>query len=656
MVARFDSKHSLLPWLIPVILVFCLIGCKSRQTDTPSFSAYWNAYRADPVNEPQPFIFEFSKHVAEAWSHLGRNETCYIRCMRGTSGIRTFLCMKLNTEAAFEVLIPYQATLQTGAVLLTNPDRSLDCNIEFSIQLEINGLNHTLWTGILNTQNPIHTTDGVIPSIDLTPFEGKRGRLVFACDRKTLICKGFTAAFESPILRGMMPRTAHESGRIPDEGSLSTLPPHRPNLILFLEDALRPDFIGAFGNPTIHSPSIDRLASQCTIFTSAYSTSSWTRPAVASILTGLPPYLHDCNHRDDVLNERFDTLPEILTRAGYTCIGFTANGNTAPEFGLAQGFHEYHLISPSDHKKQDAQGVIEAVMTRIESGIPEPFLLYIHTVDPHDPYEPIPPYNRLYTDIESPSRPIDSSYFADVLRKRYTPTPEDLDYIRAQYLGEIAYHDVQFSRFLRFLVSTNLMDSSVLCFISDHGEQFYEHGGMIHGTTLHEEECWIPMMFRSPESTDTSHLSDIPANLSQIFDTFQEAAKLQPQSLLSSPRSGRSLWQTIERSSLSQTRSSGEPLYQELYLDGMRKQALRTNQFSMIRDLIAPNEQLFSRTTDPGEQHDIARQERESHHELSVGMDEWLRELAGQRMSESTLLGELDEVTRENLRRLGYLQ
>ncbi len=638
--------------LVGLLCALAFGGC-TDQSSPHAFTSYWNAFSASRESTAPPFIFEFSRHIAEAWKHGGVGETCYVRCMRGDAGIRTFMCMKPNTDVTFDVFIPLRASLETRSVLLTDPELSLDCDIVFSIRIESETVSRVVWSSVLNTKNPGHTGEGVRVEIDLTVFEGQRVRMTFACDRRTLICRGFTAAFEEPVLRGIMGRVSDPASAPAETASPEPSQPP-PNLIVFLEDTLRPDFTGAYGDPLIHTPAFDRLAARGLQYTTCYSTSSWTRPAVASILTGLPAYLHDCNNRDDVLNESFETLPERLASAGYTCVGMTANGNTAAEFGVAQGYHEYHLIAGDNPDEQRAENVVNRVIARLEAGLQEPFFLYVHTVDPHDPYTPPSPYDRLYATAPTPGRPIDSAYMADVLRRKHTPPQEELDYIREQYRGEIAYHDRHFARILRYLESSGLSRRSVLCVIADHGEQFFEHGGMIHGTTLFEEECRVPMVFYSG-GTHGPDLSDRPVNLGQIFDTYLEAAGLENPSSKSNPASGRSLWKGITEG-VDPSDRMDVPLYQELYLDGIRKQASRTRQFTLTRDLVAPNERLFDRERDPGERENRVSDNREIHRSMRNALDEWLREMAAARVTESGRMGELDEATRENLRRLGYLQ
>src|SRR5262245_39170425 len=121
------------------------------------------------------------------------------------------------------------------------------------------------------------------------------------------------------------PRTAPVSGR-------------RPSVVLYLIDTLRADHLGAYGYPRPTSPRIDAFARDATLFRNAFAQSSWTKPAVASLFTGLLPQTHRINPRPAALPEALPSLPEILRDRGYATFGVVANGNVSSAFGFARGF------------------------------------------------------------------------------------------------------------------------------------------------------------------------------------------------------------------------------------------------------------------------------------------------------------------------------
>src|SRR5207249_8652402 len=129
-------------------------------------------------------------------------------------------------------------------------------------------------------------------------------------------------------------------------------PPHAaapagaPNVVLIMVDTLRSDHLSCYGSTAVKTPHIDALADDGMRWANAFSQASWTRPSVATILTGLYPSSHGAIHKADILPDRIDTLAEILQRAGYRTVGFANNANVSAAFNFQQGFDEYHYLVP----------------------------------------------------------------------------------------------------------------------------------------------------------------------------------------------------------------------------------------------------------------------------------------------------------------------
>ena len=167
-----------------------------------------------------------------------------------------------------------------------------------------------------------------------------------------------------------------------------------PNVLLYIVDTLRADSLGAYGNKRIDTPAIDRLAREGVLFESMFANSSWTRPSIATILTGLYPTQHGTQGRDARLSPDVTTLADRLSTAGYTSAFATANPNTGTYFGFdrrsstllefyeptATGAGGHELITASDRMTEEAIQWLESA--------PEPFFLTVLTIDPHTPYAP----------------------------------------------------------------------------------------------------------------------------------------------------------------------------------------------------------------------------------------------------------------------------
>src|SRR2546423_1391430 len=123
-------------------------------------------------------------------------------------------------------------------------------------------------------------------------------------------------------------------------------PAGAPNVVLIMVDTLRADHLSCYGSTAVKTPHIDALAADGLRWTNAFSQASWTRPSVATILTGLYPSSHGAIHKADILPNRIDTLAEVLQRGGYRTVGFPNNANVSQAFNFQPGLDEFHYPAP----------------------------------------------------------------------------------------------------------------------------------------------------------------------------------------------------------------------------------------------------------------------------------------------------------------------
>ena len=268
------------------------------------------------------------------------------------------------------------------------------------------------------------------------------------------------------------------------------------NLVLIVIDTLRRDHLSAYGYERDTSPRLRALATEGTTF-QGYATASWTKPSVASILTGLHPVRHQAVLAD-ALPDSAHTLAEYLDERGYQTLAITSNAHISPVFGFGQGFDEFEpLMREFDTAELPVPADLSrALLERIEKLEP-PYFLYLHYLDPHAPYDPetawdgtpLPPHLR----ERAPMRGVDMKHQRFVER--------DPQFIRDAidlYDGEIRGVDRNIEEVLRALGERGLMDSTLTVVTADHGEEFEEHGRMGHGKTLYEEGVGVPLIFHAP--------------------------------------------------------------------------------------------------------------------------------------------------------------
>jgi arylsulfatase A-like enzyme len=291
----------------------------------------------------------------------------------------------------------------------------------------------------------------------------------------------------------------------------------RPNVLLFLIDTLRADRVGAYGSTRGLTPRIDALAGQGIVFERTTAASSWTRPATATILTGLPPAVHGANRLDRRLPPAARTLAEVLQEGGYRTGGFSANAHITAASGFAQGFDHFEFLD--ELARGDALGGralawLDESVSAPDRG-PAPFFLYVHAIDPHAPYEPpedlrgrfagnVPSGSGSLAKVEEIYRALD----------RHRPEARGLvAQMSPLYDAEIAGIDRSFGILLDELERRGRLAETLVVVISDHGEEFGEHGGLGHGKTLYHEVLDVPWIVRLPGATAGRRIATPAAHL-----------------------------------------------------------------------------------------------------------------------------------------------
>jgi arylsulfatase A-like enzyme len=295
--------------------------------------------------------------------------------------------------------------------------------------------------------------------------------------------------------------TAEAARRLP--AASSAVPGNRANVVVYMVDTLRADHLGCYGYPRPTSPEIDRFAGEATLFTAARAQSSWTRPAVASIFTGLYPQVHGTNQRQSALPAEVAPMAELLTGAGYRTAAVITNGNVGSEFGFARGFASFVWLQERADRvavHESADAVNERAFAWLqENAGAGPFFLYLHASDPHGPYTPAAPYRQRFApDVTDPELGSNASIL-EIGKSRVPVDPSRLAGLEDLYDGEIAFTDAAFGRLLARLRELDLYDSTVVVLVSDHGEEFLEHGRTGHGKSLFQEQLAVPLVIRFPD-------------------------------------------------------------------------------------------------------------------------------------------------------------
>ena len=299
-----------------------------------------------------------------------------------------------------------------------------------------------------------------------------------------------------------------------------------PNVILICLDTVGANHVGAYGydrRPT--TPYLDGLAARSTFFVDASATAGWTKPSVPSFLTGTYPVRHgvyegsaslDVGEVTDVLPEASVTLAEVLRGQGYRTAAFIRNAQLRRGNGFEQGFELYR------DEAGDADEILRHATEWLDGREGDrPFFLYLHFLDAHWPYDVPDEYATRFADLEAitPFRGKESRELRDRVNDgERTLSASERSALEDLYDGSIRYLDDRLAEFEAGLVERELARNTVICVVSDHGEEFGEHGRLGHGHGLWENLLRVVWILYDPAS-EPERVQD-PVSLVDLFPTL----------------------------------------------------------------------------------------------------------------------------------------
>jgi arylsulfatase A-like enzyme len=334
----------------------------------------------------------------------------------------------------------------------------------------------------------------------------------------------------------------------------------RLNVLLISLDSTRRDLLGAYGHRAPHapeaqsSPVLDELAAQGVLLEDAYATTSWTLPSHVSLFTGQPELVHAVDVDVHKPGPERATMAEILARHGYRTAGFFSGPYLEPHFGFDRGFERYEScygrrleeatrraavavktleaarrthapeelqalveeeqrarqrVETLSHRDRSSAMVADAAIAELDAAAQDgrPFFLFAHFFDPHYDYVPPAPHDRTFDPEYAGAIDGENFYNNDAIstldperpdKRVRTVSERDLEHVRALYAGELAWTDEQVGRILARLDELGLGERTLVVVVSDHGDEFFEHGSIGHRSTLYEEQVRVPMILRLP--------------------------------------------------------------------------------------------------------------------------------------------------------------
>jgi choline-sulfatase len=404
-----------------------------------------------------------------------------------------------------------------------------------------------------------------------------------------------------------------------------------PNVFLITIDTLRADHVGCYGYKQVETPALDGLAADGVRFSQAFTHSPITNTSHITILTGLLPSVHGVTDFGIPLSPQHLTAAELLKKQGYQTAAFIGavildSSTLAP--GLDRGFDYYDNFPKSESKDADGKtkerwGRVERrgmeVVEHAEAWWKEhpkgPHFVWVHMYDPHDPYEPPPPFAEKYKDH--------------------------------LYDGEIAYADSAVANWIAFLKKTGAYDNSIIIVTGDHGEGLGEHGEETHGLFLYDSTLHIPLIIKTTGSAHHGTVIDAQVRTTDILPTILSVTGIAAPAELN----GESMLPLIDGTANASAQSRalfGETDY-PLRWGWASLRALRANETKLIE---APRPELYDLKADPKELKNLYAIDSSRAQAMQAEMSKWKAKLppaANSGKPEETLPDPKDKIEVQNL-------
>jgi len=403
-----------------------------------------------------------------------------------------------------------------------------------------------------------------------------------------------------------------------------------PNMVLIGIDSLLADRMSCYGHKRLTTPHLDRFARGGTLFERYYSPHIPTTSGYANMLTGMDVFSTQVvalRHKGPMRPE-IATLPEILRNVGYasTCVGF--EGNPA-----SRGFDTYLNYSgwgPGEdgrsHKAENLNAVTLPELDRLVKQ-KEPFLLFLRHMDPHSPYLPPGPFERIFyhgNECDPKNKSMEPvmafkpfrDYFAEWMPAGIT----DKEYVIAQYDGAVAYMDAAIQSIFTALDTHGIMDETLVVVTSDHGETLYDHDCYFDHHGIYDVTLHVPLILRYPGRVPAGKRVSGYAQHYDLVPTLLELAGIETDIVFD----GASLVPMM-RDEVVSHRS-------EFYITEctwMRKHGWRTPEWKLIVALepdfhFKPAVELYNLVEDPGELNNLAEAEPGVVDLLRGRMERWI--------------------------------
>lgn len=361
--------------------------------------------------------------------------------------------------------------------------------------------------------------------VDLSAYGGKNLKLVLRTESSQ---EGAVGLWANPLLTTRLPKA-------------------RPNVLIYMIDTLRADHASLYGYKRDTTPFLRKLAATSVVFDDCQAQATWTKPSIASLLTSIYSYTHGIFNDYDTIPKGAATLAEQIRNAGYVTANIAASPWAGKITGLQRGFDyvmefpviQRHRTDTAD-RGTDSAALNKVVFPWLERHRDEPFFLYAHATDPHAPYRPpagfeekfanpaeTAEFNRDYASLRDQGQ-----YGGGTVVSRDGCKMNGIDpdkFIRRaidRYDGEVLHNDANLELLAAKLKQLGILDNTLIIVVSDHGEEFWDHGWTAHGHSLYQELAHCVFLMWNPKLLPGSRRVAEPVQLIDVMPTVLDLLNL----------------------------------------------------------------------------------------------------------------------------------
>lgn len=281
----------------------------------------------------------------------------------------------------------------------------------------------------------------------------------------------------------------------------------RPRTVLILMlDTMRADHVSAYGYRRRTTPALDELAKESLLFNRAVSSSSWTLPAHVSLFSGRDVLGHGVVSPESVIPAELPLLAEKMQEDGFVTLALTGGGFVDDRYGFFRGFQSYANRSEDIFQQKASTLLYRAFMERAADYVDQDLFVFLHTYQMHAPYKAPEPYSRAFNPgLKEKIKHVGGNLRRPIGSSQPLPAAESADRQKLidLYDASILYSDQELLKpVLSYLHASGRYNDAMLVVLSDHGEEFYDHGDWEHGHTLYQELVRIPLVIKLPRQNN----------------------------------------------------------------------------------------------------------------------------------------------------------